>query len=140
MADPRGNMSHELRRYSGPLLNHLLFLVYFKNEPSYNHWRGEAFGFFPHFITRFKGSHKFPSLKFLEQSIFRWLSDSDAVPSHFKYTVAQKGLELPADFEVYFPEAILIVEEVLHEATKILAADHKIESFQFSKILRDFGL
>jgi hypothetical protein len=140
MADPRRDLAHDIRKYSGPLIEHLLFLIYFKDNPAYPHWRGEAFGFIPHQVSVFKGTHKFPKQDFLDQALFLWLIDSDAVQKNFVYAVSKKGFMLPLRFESSLWESLSKIGSVLHEVTGILAKDRVIHSEQFYDILDRHGL
>jgi hypothetical protein len=140
MADPRRDLAHDLRKYSGPLIDHLLFMIYFKDNPAYFHWRGEAFGFIPHRIPLFKGTHRYPKQDFLDQALFLWIIDSDGVPKYFKSEARRKGLALPDDFDDSFFMAVAKVGGILHEVTGILAREHMISSDQFSAILEKHGL
>jgi uncharacterized protein (DUF952 family) len=115
-------------------------MIYFRNNRAYSHWRGEAFGFIPHRLSVFKGTHKFPKQDFLDQALFLWIIDSDAVPKHFEYEVKQKGLALPPDFGELFYLAVAKVGGILHEVTGILVREHKIEFDQFLAILEKHGL
>jgi hypothetical protein len=139
MADSRQDMAHDLRRYSGPLMVHLLLLIYFSGEASYDHWRGEAFGFFPHSLVRFKGSSKFPNQEFLDKYLFRWLIDEGALLKHFAYKVLKEALPFPVGFEDTVGGSLKRVEAVLHEATGILAESHIITQEQFYGVLDKHG-
>jgi hypothetical protein len=123
------------------LIIHLLFLIYFKGNSSYRHWRGEAYGFVPHYITCFKRSHKFPKQDFLDHSLFLWLLDSDlAIKNSFSHRVGKEGLSFPENFESSYPQSVLKVGMILHEATGVLAARREIDPDQFSAILEKPGL
>jgi hypothetical protein len=140
MADSRKDMSHELRQLSLPLLVHLLLLVYYKEEMSYVHWRGEVFSFFPHALVRYKGQHKFPNQDFLDRHLFLWLIDEQALIKHFKHKVLKEGLLLPTEFDVSVWRSLSKIGALLHEATGILAKDHAIYPEQFYAILARHGL
>jgi hypothetical protein len=140
MADSRKDMSHELRQLSLPLLVHLMLLVYYKEERSYEHWRGEVFSFFPHALVKYKGQHKFPNQDFLDRHLFLWVIDEEALIKHFKYKVLKEGLLLPRDFDSHVWGHLSKIGAFLHEVTGVLAKNHVVQSEQFYEILDKHGV
>jgi hypothetical protein len=140
MADSRQDMAHDLRRYSEPLLVHLLLLFYFKGNVSYRHWRGEAYGFVPHALIRFKGSSRFPNQKFLDQYLFKWLLDEDALLKLFSFKVTREGLPFPVNFDNTVDYALKRIGGMLHEVTGFLVDRHAIDKGEFFAILDKHGL
>jgi hypothetical protein len=70
-----------------------------------------------------------------------WLIDSDlAIRNSFCDKARREGLSVPENFEATYSRSILKVEAILHEATRILALEHRVSSEQFSDILDRFGL
>jgi hypothetical protein len=140
MAESRYDMKGTLSRYTGELFDHLLLLIYFKGNPSYNHWRGECFGFLPQYLKVFKDSHRYPSLDFIEQWVYLHLIDSDGVFNAFRDRVGYKGLFLPLDFGQTYDRAMLKIGNILHKVCLILHEDHKILPEQFYAILDQYDL
>jgi hypothetical protein len=115
-------------------------MVYFRGSSSYDHWRGESFGFLPHTISTFKGSKRYPKLDFIEQNLFLHCIDSDGVRRLFVDRVSKKGLSLPGDFQNTYWESVALVGRVLHEVSLVLYENHSILSEEYYGILDRFGL
>jgi hypothetical protein len=140
MSDSRKEMFFLLRENSGERILHLLLMAYFRDNPAYNHWRGESFGFIPHQLSTFKGSHRYPKIDFIEQNLFLHCIDSDGFIKLFRGLVSKKSLVLPSDFQDTYRQKIHLVGLVLHEVSIILAKDHAIEDYEYYGILSRHGL
>jgi hypothetical protein len=140
MSDSRHDMMWFFRKNTGEIIGHLLFMIYFPENPAFNHWRGEVFGFLPHLVPTFKGSHRFPKLDFIEQNLYLWILDSDANHNAFVKEVKHGGLQLPEDFESNFYLALAKVGAILHEVSLVLVSSHDILFREYSDILEKYGL
>jgi hypothetical protein len=135
MSDSRKEMFFLLRENSDERILHLLLMAYFRDNPAYNHWRGESFGFIPHRLSTFKGSHRYPKIDFIEQNLYLHCIDSDGFVKLIRGLVNKKGLVLPSDFQDSYWKKILLVGRILHEVSIILARDHAIEDYEYYDIL-----
>jgi len=130
----------DIERRTDKVVTHLLFLCFFPNDQSYNHWRGESFGFLPNELKPFKGKHGYPDLDFLHYHMIDCVTDSDAWSKSFKSKITEKGLAVPYLYESLFLKKMNLINCVLRKVCLILAARHFITRDEYYKILSSVGL
>jgi hypothetical protein len=94
-------------------------------------------------VGRFKGSHHFPTLAFIEKHFFLWAigkDTDDGIDKVFRYRVDREGLRFPGDFEERRGGALSVVRAVLHEISEILVRDHAVTEDECCAILDSHGL
>ena len=129
-----------LEKYTEPLFFHLLYLCFYPSNISYQHWRGESYGFIPHSLSPFKGRHYYPDQEFIEYHLYDWLHDSDGLPKLFKDDIQKKGLIVPYTFDYVYWESIKKICGILKEVSSVLAMEHEITSDEYYAILSKYGL
>lgn len=91
----RKELGFDLRRISGPLLEHLIkYYCAADDNQNLQHWATEIHAFLPK-VTRLKGSNKFPKQAFLYENVYEPFGDQ--VLDWYRGICKQENLEYPED-------------------------------------------
>jgi len=142
MAQYRETYRKDLMVLSDNLITHLLFLIYFPEEQSYNVWRNDSYDkFLPKELFRFKDTHRYPDLKFLKHNLYEYHIDTESWIPRFNYILDKKGLKHNEDVDTTIMGYLeTTITGILEEACEILHRKKSISKNEYFDILSQYGL